>query len=106
MIFVISDVIEKAIISKMKRADHYALMLDETTDCTVTEQMAIHGRFIEKDSGKLKCHFLKIIDVLKPEVDSVSDTASPIAVNVSVGAETLTKRVCEYVKAAGLDPKK
>ena len=106
MIFVLSDVIEKTIISDMKKADHYDLMLDKTTDSTVTEQTAIHGRFIAKDSGKLRCHFLKIIDVLKPELDRVSDTASPIAVNVSVPAETLTKRVYECVKAVGLDPEK
>ena len=106
MLFVISDVIEKTINSDMKKADHYALMLDKTKDCTVTEQTAIHGRFVAKDSGKLKCQYLKTIDVLEPEVDRVSDTASPIAVNISVGAETLTKLVFEYVKAVRLDPEK
>ncbi len=28
-------------------------MFDETTDCTVTEQLALHGRFIDKSTGNL-----------------------------------------------------
>ena len=45
MIYVISDVVEN-IISEMTKSDHFSLMLDETTDCSVVEQLAIHGRYI------------------------------------------------------------
>ena len=41
MIFIISEVIEMLILNKVRQSSHFALMLDETTDCTVTEQLAI-----------------------------------------------------------------
>ena len=42
-------------------------MFDETADCTVTEQLAIHTRFIDASSGEVKSHYLKILDLLQPE---------------------------------------
>lgn len=45
MIFVISEVIETGILKDMTKSSHFALMFDETTDCTVTEQLAIHGHY-------------------------------------------------------------
>ena len=47
----------------MKELSHFTLMLDETTHCTVTEQLTLHGRFIGPATGKLRTHFLKAIDV-------------------------------------------
>jgi hypothetical protein len=38
--------IEKQILSEMTKSEHFLIMLDETTDCSVTEQLAIHGRYI------------------------------------------------------------
>ena len=32
----------------MKESNHFALIFYETTDCTVTEQLAVHGRYIHK----------------------------------------------------------
>ena len=46
MLYVISEIIETQILNEMREACHFALMLDETTDCTVTEQLAIHGQYI------------------------------------------------------------
>ena len=45
MIFIISEVIENQVLKDMKASDHFALMLDESADCTVKEQLAVHGRF-------------------------------------------------------------
>ena len=59
MVFIISEVIEQKILNEMNRSEHFALMIDETTDCTTTEQMTIHGRFIHADSGELMSHYLK-----------------------------------------------
>ena len=54
MIFVISEVIETDILKDMTKSSHFALMCDETTDCTVTEQLAIHGCYIDSVTGELK----------------------------------------------------
>lgn len=51
-----SEVIESRILTEMKESDHFVLMFDETTDCTVTEQLAIHGRYIHNETGELKSY--------------------------------------------------
>lgn len=66
MIFAISEVIEMRILKEVRESSHFALMLDETTDCTVTEQLVVHARYID-NAGELKSHFLKVIDTLQPE---------------------------------------
>ena len=40
--------------SEMTESEHFSLMLDETTDCSITEQLAIHGRYISRATGELK----------------------------------------------------
>ena len=64
-------------------------MIDETTDCTITEQLAVHGRFINKDTGNLESHFLKVINVLGPEIANMNsedqeDTERAISVSASI----------------------
>ena len=79
-------------------------MLDETTDCTVTEQLALHGRYIERNTGNLKCCYLKTIDVLKPEIVSVREnTQENVDTCISVSAST---RVEEFISGAEIDPSK
>ena len=99
MLYVLSEVIEMGILKEMKESDHFALMFDETTDCTMTEQLAVHARYIHKDTGEMKSHYLKAIDVLKPEVEDLNDQGT----SISVGANTITKRITEYVEEVGLD---
>ena len=104
-----SEVIENSILEEMNESDHFALMSDEPTDCTVTEQLAVHGRFINKSTGELKSHYLKVVDVLQPEVSSTnteSSTDMDQDTCISVGATTITNRVCEFTDEAGLDMRK
>ena len=89
MVYVISDVIEKQILSEMTKSEHCSLMLDETTDCSVTEQLAVHGRYISPTTGELKCHYLKVIDILHSE--------SHKHVSVHAGANTITSHVWIYI---------
>ena len=96
MIYIISHVVENHILSEMTKSDHFSIMLDETTDCSVVEQLAIDGRYISPTTGELKCHYLKIIDLLHSE--SHEDNAS-----VHAGAETITSRVCGYIEQVSLD---
>lgn len=108
MVFVISEVIETHILDEIRESSHFALMLDETTDCTVTEQLALHGRCIDHATGELKSHYLKVIDTLQPEIEALctvseSQSASDVDTCISVCAQTITNRICEYVASAGLD---
>ena len=104
MLYCLSEVIETRILNSMKESKHISIMFDETTDCTATEQLAVHGRFINKDTGALESHFLKVIDVLGPEIASVnSDEQEDIENTISVGASTIIKKIFEYTEKAGLD---
>ena len=40
-------------------------MIDETTGCTVVEQLAVHARYIDINTGDLKTQFLNVIDIDK-----------------------------------------
>lgn len=51
-------------------------MFDETTDCSVTEQFAIHGRYIGSSTGELKFHYL---DTLQPENQALTSEVYPVA---------------------------
>ena len=112
MIFIISEVLQNQILQNMLKSDHFAIMLDETTDCTVAEQLAIHGRFIHKESGELKSHFLKVVDCLQPEIDAVNapnhgdNNEEETSTCISVNAKTITKRIIEFTEEANLDMNK
>ena len=86
MVYIISELIEVHIIEQMRKSEHFALMFDETADCTVTEQLAIHARFIDASSGEVKSHSLKILDVLQPE-----STDHDVCIRMS--AEVITLRI-------------
>ena len=103
MVLVISEVIETRILNEIRASNHFSLMLAETTDCTVTEQLALHGRCIDPSSGELKSYYLKAIDVLQPEIDSLVSGSQSVDSCISVCARTITSRVCEYVASANLD---
>ena len=60
MVNILSEVLETNLINQMKESNHFALMFDGTTDCTVTEQLALHGRFIDKTTGNLKSCYLSL----------------------------------------------
>ena len=83
-------------------------MFDETTDCSVTEQLAIHGRYIDKESGALKSCYLKVIDILQPEIDALQDTSTHTEMDtrISVCASTVRERICEFISEAQLDTTK
>ena len=43
-------------------------MFDETTDCSVIEQLVIRTRYIDSD-GVLKVKFVKMLDAFKPATE-------------------------------------
>ena len=103
MIVVLAEVIENDILSKVRKSKFYSIMLDETTDCTVTEQLSVHVRFIDEE-GKLCSLFLKIIDLLQPEIESLDSAEEDT--RISAGAETVTKRVLDFLDVHSLDGSK
>ena len=99
MLFILSEIIETKSLNEMRESDHFALMFDETTDCSVTEQLAIHGRYIDKESGALKSCYLQ------PEIDALQDasTHTEMDTRISVCASTVRERICEFISEAQLD---
>ena len=65
--FHMSDVIGNEIMEQLKLSDHYSLMFDETTDCSVREQIILRAFYIDS-SGNIKVKFLKIIDCLTDRI--------------------------------------
>ena len=70
-------------------------MFDESTDCIVTEQLVLHCRYFEKDTGELKSHFLKVIDALGPceSVEGECDKSR----TVNLDADTITGHILKYL---------
>ena len=99
IVYVISEVIEVGILEQMRKSEHFALMFDETADCTVTEQLAIHARFIDPSNGEMVSHYLKILDLLQPE-----STEQDVCIRMS--AEVIALRIQDYAAQMGLDMRK
>ena len=95
ILFILSEIIETKILNEMRESNHFALMFDETIDCSVTEQLAIHGRYIDNESGALKLCYLKVIDILQPEIDALQDasTHTEMDTHISVCASTVRENM-------------
>ena len=91
MLYALSGTIEKEVLDELRQSESYALMFDETTDCSVTEQMVIHCRFLNS-KGKLQVRFLKVIDSL------VSAGKSNIESVMSLNADFISKCVTDYIE--------
>ena len=74
-------------------------MFDETTNCFLPEQLAIHAHFIDKVSGSLNL-LSKVIDVLQSEVNTLGSTHGEVSACISVCADTLAHRIHEFVDQA------
>ena len=96
MLYALSGTIEKEVLDELRQSESYALMFDETTDCSVTEQMVIHCRFLDS-KGKLQVRFLKVIDAL------VSADKSNTESVVSLNADVISKCVTDYIEQNQLD---
>ena len=64
MVSILSKVIENRILRNLKESKHMTIIFNESTDCTITEQLVIHCRYIAKDTSELQSYFLKVTDVL------------------------------------------
>ena len=105
MVSILSEVMENTILSFINNSEYIAIMFDESTDCTVTEQLVLHCRYIEKDTGELKSNFLKVIDALGP-CESVEGESDRYSRTVSLNADTITAHILKYLDDIKLDMKK
>ena len=106
IVHILSEVIENEIIEKMRTADNYALLFDKRTDCTLSELMAIHGRFYDKKLEKVVLHFVKVVDVLQPEVDNIIQSQGcGEQSRLLAGSAVITKRIEEFMRETMLDEK-
>ena len=92
MLFILSEIMDTKILSDMRESDHFAFMFDDTTDCSVIKQPAIHGHYIDKETGAC---YLKVMDILQPEIDALQDDSTPTEMDarISVCASTITRRI-------------
>ena len=67
-------------------------MFDETTDCSVIEQLVIRTRYIDSD-GVLKVKFVKMLDALKPTAEE-DRTHNQI---ISLNATNIANQVKDFV---------
>ena len=98
MVSFLSEVIENKILKNLKESDNIAIMFDESTDCTVTEQLVIHCRYIVKDTGELQSQFLKVTDVLGPSGSESSEGEGDTQRVVSLSTDAISARICSYLK--------
>lgn len=97
--FATSDLIEDQISDDLKKSNFFALMFDETTDCSIVEQLVIHTSFNDPD-GAVEIKFLKMLDALKPaECDEDNSSNDHI---VSLNASNIARRVKDYVASKHL----
>ena len=99
MLYCLLEVIEIQIFNRME-SNHFLFMFDETTDSTITEQLAVHGRYIDKETGEFRTHYLKIIDVLGPEIEAVRDSAD---IDSCISVSAIINRITEFTTEARLD---
>ncbi|KAG0415071.1 hypothetical protein HPB47_007757 [Ixodes persulcatus] len=106
MVACLSGVIEDDILYELQQSEHYALMFDETTDCSTVEQLVIHCRYIF--NGNLKVKFLSMIDVLgSPDLQLSEERSVALnATNIASAVEGfMTKKglVFETLRGIGTD---
>jgi hypothetical protein len=111
MLYILSEVIENDMLNELKDSEHFAIMFDESSDCTNIEQLVIHARYISAN-GELQVKFLKILDALQPEIEAIANAARnegsadadpSEAGTISVNAQVITRRVTEYIEGASLE---
>ncbi|KAJ8050038.1 Zinc finger MYM-type protein 6 [Holothuria leucospilota] len=77
----LSDVLEKDILEELKSSQQFSLMFDETTDCSVREQMVLRARYIHSvNIENIEVRYLKIIDCLTDRHTLDAETISSIVV--------------------------
>lgn len=88
MLKCMSDIIEEDILADLRKSEHFSLMFDETTDCSVREQMTLRGRYIDGE-GDIKVKFLKLHECLTDRVTLDAETISGIVIDYISQSELL-----------------
>ena len=95
MLYIMSDLVENQILDDLKKSNFFALMFDETTDCSIVEQLVIRTRFVDSD-GNLKVKFLKMLDALKSTECGDEENPSNEHI-VSLNATNISRKVNDYI---------
>ena len=81
---VINDMVQGNILQEMQGSSSFSIMVDESTDISILEQLVIYGRTVS--GGMLKTQNLKIVDI---------DDGK---------ATTILAAIISYLQSSGLDP--
>nr|XP_006814993.1 PREDICTED: zinc finger protein 862-like [Saccoglossus kowalevskii] len=91
MLAILLSTIEESTIEHLKKSEYFAIMLDKTTNVSISEQLTLKCRFLN-ESGQLCVRFLKMIEPFKS-----SDIAQPPS-TVTLNASTIARHVAEYIE--------
>lgn len=83
----LGQLLKKTTLARIKEAEWFSILVDEVTDCAVTEQLLIYIGYVG-ETGKPHFDFLEVKDCL-----ARSDSAD---------AETITCLIVEELKESGL----
>ncbi|XP_006813061.1 zinc finger protein 862-like [Saccoglossus kowalevskii] len=97
MIIILSSVLEDKTINELKQSEFYSIMLDETTDVSVGEQLTLNCWYLDS-TRHLRVKFLKMVEPLKPDADDIH--------TVTLNAENITRHVTTYFRENELDYEK
>ncbi|XP_070537589.1 protein FAM200B-like [Ptychodera flava] len=98
MLHFLSSTMEDDTIQRVQKSDFFSIMLDETTDVSVEEQLTLNCRFLD-ESGQLSVKFLKIIQPLNLKSNDEPNHLPTVSLN----AETIARHVTSYFAEYGLN---
>jgi hypothetical protein len=67
----ISQDISKTTIDILKNAEHFSIMIDESTDVSTSKNLVMNARFVEK--GVVKTRFLELIPIDSGDADTITN---------------------------------
>ena len=92
LFLLLGQVLKNDVLTKVKAANSYGLLVDEATDVSVIEQLISFIQFSNQESGAPEVHFLLIQNVLEK--------------STSANADTLEKLITDELTTNELDIKK
>lgn len=92
MLYCMSEVIETKLMNELLEADHFAILFDETTDCSVKEQMIVRARYVKE--GMISVKFLKIIEPLATTADQ-----DPV---ITLSGKNIAQNVINFIESKNL----
>ena len=100
MLYAMSDLIEDRILDDLKKSNFFALMFDETTDCSVIEQLVIRTRCIDSNATNIANQvkdFVMSKQLMFSKLVGIGTDGAPVMTGKHNGA---VKQIIDFQKEA------